>query len=113
RSERRRPVEAHGRFAKTGGKWRAGDIHNLSTGGLFLAASHLFPVDTPLMLEFCLPPGDSVSCQGRVAWVNHPEWIKNPGYPAGMGVQFLDLEAAQRQALTAFLGSGEEIAVSP
>jgi hypothetical protein len=24
-----------------------------------------------------------------VAWVNHPEWIKTPSLPPGMGLQFV------------------------
>jgi len=67
-------------------------VVNLSTGGLFVETESLLPVDTPLELEFELPgEADPVHCHGRVAWVNHPEWIKKGGMPVGMGVQFTDI----------------------
>jgi len=64
---------------------------NVNCGGLFIATENQLPVDTLIELELhLLPQAAPLNCRGRVAWVNHPEWMKSPGLPAGMGVQFVD-----------------------
>ncbi|BCR03824.1 two-component system response regulator [Desulfuromonas versatilis] len=83
--------------------WR-GRILNLNTGGAFIQAGQLEPVDNLVEIEFALPElPAAILCQGRVAWVNHPEWIKNPRLPSGMGVEFLDLKPQDREAIQAFV----------
>jgi len=65
---------------------------NINAGGLFVEIDRLHPVNTLVTLEFTLPGHSaSIRCKGRVAWVNHPEWIKTSSLPSGMGIQFLDL----------------------
>ena len=65
---------------------------NLSTGGVFIETADYLPVDTRLNIEFLLSENErTISCKGRVAWVNHPELPVNPNLPAGMGLQFLDI----------------------
>jgi uncharacterized protein (TIGR02266 family) len=67
-------------------------VLNINAGGLFVEIDRLHPVNTLVTLEFTLPGHtSSIRCKGRVAWVNHPEWIKNSSLPSGMGIQFLDL----------------------
>lgn len=76
--------------AAPGGKAHAGTALDLTLGGLYVATSDLVPVDTLVSLEFRLPESAAtLQCQGRVAWVNHPEWIKKSVLPVGMGVQFV------------------------
>lgn len=66
---------------------------NLSTGGVFIETDKVLPPNTDLTLEFTLPaPEKTITCRGRVAWVNHPDKIINPTLPAGMGLQFVDLQ---------------------
>lgn len=108
RSEPRSRLQIPVRCGKPGGKLHPGRILNLSVGGAFLATARLFPVDTPLTVEFTLPDGIAFACRGRVAWVNHPEWVKKPSLAAGMGLQFLDLDADQRLVLEIFTSSGGE-----
>lgn len=73
-------------------KLRPARVLNINVGGLFVETDRLHPVDTLLTLEFTLPGQTStLRCKGRVAWVNHPEWIKTSSLPNGMGIQFLDL----------------------
>ncbi|MBE0598388.1 MAG: TIGR02266 family protein [Desulfuromonadales bacterium] len=65
---------------------------NLSTGGLFLETPIVLPVETLVTLEIALPAAEQpVSCKGRIAWVNAPGRRAKPGYPPGLGLQFLDL----------------------
>jgi uncharacterized protein (TIGR02266 family) len=95
-------------------KLRAGSILNLNTGGAFVETRKLVPIDSELTLELILPPAESphtISC--RVAWVNHPEWIKALRLPVGMGLQFLDLPATVRAAIEDFLEKQEPSGPSP
>jgi len=77
---------------------------NISTGGLFLETDDPLPVDTPLALEFTLPSRkSSISCSGRVAWVNHPVLLHKPEMASGMGVQFIDLRLDDMYAIRDFI----------
>ena len=54
-----------------------GWIRNINAGGAFIETKDLLPVDYKLQIQFELDDGsDLISCTARVAWVNHPEWIK-------------------------------------
>jgi uncharacterized protein (TIGR02266 family) len=77
---------------------------NLSTGGIFIETDTILPPHTSLGLEFVLPePKREIVCQGRVAWVNHPDKIINPALPAGMGLQFLDLQGDDLDAIRDYI----------
>lgn len=82
---------------------RPATVLNLNEGGAFVETRKLMPVDNEVLLEF-VPPGvqapTRVRC--RVAWVNHPEWLKAMRLPVGMGLQFIDPDDEVRAALTAF-----------
>jgi uncharacterized protein (TIGR02266 family) len=80
---------------------------NLSTGGLFIETVDLLPVETPLTIEFILPTNVAViRCNGKVAWVNHPEMPKNPSLPSGMGLQFLSISMNDMNAIRDFIKKG-------
>lgn len=77
---------------------------NLSSGGVFLETTILMEEDAPLIAEFVLPHSNvSISCNARVAWVNHPDQIKNQSLPVGMGIQFLDLSEESRNAIRNYI----------
>lgn len=77
---------------------------NLSTGGVFLETLNLMPEGTPLAVEFVLPHRNiPISCKASVAWVNHPDMIRNPNLPAGMGIQFLDLSTESIEAIRSYI----------
>lgn len=77
---------------------------NLSTGGLFIETGKLLPVDSSLGIEFILPDNTAtIRCKGRVAWINHPELIKNPNLPVGMGLQFVDISFDDMNAIRQFI----------
>jgi Tfp pilus assembly protein PilZ len=76
----------------------------LSTGGVFIETSNLLPVDTPLTIRFILPENEtSVRCEGRVAWLNHPELIRNPNLPVGMGLQFINISLDDMNVIRQFM----------
>lgn len=85
-------------------KLRPARALNINAGGLFVETGRLHPVDTLVTLDFTLPAQTlTIRCKGRVAWVNHPEWIKTPSLPSGMGIQFLDLADAAETAVREFI----------
>jgi uncharacterized protein (TIGR02266 family) len=67
---------------------------DLSKGGMFLATDHMLPIDAVVRLCLELPEGSSeLNVLARVAYVRTPEDIAAGGEkPAGMGVQFIDLD---------------------
>jgi uncharacterized protein (TIGR02266 family) len=82
---------------------------NLSTGGVFLETASLMPVNSPLVAEFVLPHSNkTIRCKAKVAWVNHPEEIKNPHLPVGMGIQFLDIALEDINAIRDYI-KGENL----
>ncbi len=65
-------------------------VVNMSTGGMFIEASKILPVDTLLVLEIILPGMEiPLKCKARVAWTNEPHSLKKRSLPHGMGLQFL------------------------
>lgn len=70
-----------------------GWIRNINSGGCFIETTELLPIDYRINIQFSPEDNDDlIMCRARVAWVNHPEWIKCEQLPPGMGVQFVDLE---------------------
>ena len=81
-----------------------GWIRNINTGGAFIETRELLPVDYRMQVQFEIDEGsDLISCTARVAWVNHPEWIKCEKLPTGMGVQFLDLSEEDAKLIGDFV----------
>lgn len=77
---------------------------NMSTGGLYVETSQLFPVDTILHVEFMLPTMTKpISCRAKVAWTNEKGAIKKPSLPEGMGIQFLTLSLEDMRTIQDFL----------
>jgi two-component system cell cycle response regulator len=77
------------------GEPRYGLIADISKGGLFMAIPHDSVPDNPVDLAFTLPhEGKSVlvAARGRVAWENRGTNLIKPAYPAGVGVEFTDID---------------------
>ena len=71
---------------------------DLSKGGMFLASDQFLPVNSTLTLKLELPSrGGELSVTCRVVYTRDKATADKTGKPAGMGVQFLDLD---EQALT-------------
>ena len=106
RLARRFPVSFELSFLDSKQKKHVGLCANLNLGGMFLATETLFPVDTELAVEFVLP-GFKMALQNaaRVAWVNHPEWLKKNSMPCGVGLEFISVSQSFVTALQEFLES--------
>lgn len=83
---------------------------NLSTGGIFIEAPHIVPVNTPLTVTFTLPDdGTTIDCTARVSWLNGPVQRRQPLLPTGMGLEFLDLNIQKVHAIRKFLSAAGEL----
>lgn len=79
------------------GEPRNGKIADISSGGLFMSFPHDAMPDNPVDLAFSLPHDGQnvlVAARGRVAWENRVHKLLKPAYPAGVGVEFTDIDPA-------------------
>jgi CheY-like chemotaxis protein len=77
------------------GEPRYGVTADISNGGLFIAVPHESMPDDPIDLSFTLPlEGKNilVAARARVAWENRADNRRKPAYPAGVGVEFTDID---------------------
>ena len=87
---------------------RPGTILDLNTDGTFVETHKLFPIDTEVHVEFTLPGGEHIQVRCRVAWVNHPEWMKEMRLPVGMGLEFIEPGESVREVLQGFLAGQKQ-----
>jgi len=79
-------------------------ITDLSAMGIFIKTDRPLPPGTHLNLRFRPPGGLEIDLEGRVIWVNRPRPGRlgsgqSESINPGMGVQFMDLTAAQRERI--------------
>jgi uncharacterized protein (TIGR02266 family) len=80
------------------------DSRDVSEGGVFLRSDLLLEVGETFFLTFVLPGAEvAVRTRGRVTRVSRGSQGGGPDDPPGMGVQFLDLSPAEKEALHAAL----------
>jgi uncharacterized protein (TIGR02266 family) len=76
---------------------------NLSKGGLFIETETPLPVGAELVLRFTIPGAElPIEVGGVVAWLR-PEMVE--GKPAGMGVEFEQLDARHGQIVDQVVAS--------
>ncbi len=75
---------------------------DISTGGLFLATFNLRPIGSVLNVNFTLPGGHFISVDGIVRWVREYNELNSDASP-GMGIQFENLGASEKDAIDAFI----------
>ena len=79
---------------------------DISKGGIFIALPQYNLPDDPVDLSFTLPVGGGnvlVTARGRVAWENHPDTPIKPAFPAGVGIEFTDIDPSITQLIESFL----------
>ena len=72
------------------------DTQDLSEGGAFVRSNLLFEIGETLSLAFSLPDGRSVRASGKVVRVSRDT---GDDTVPGMGIMFVDLGDADREAL--------------
>jgi len=106
RLARRIPVNFRLKFFDSKHKQHFGICANINVEGMYLATEVLFPVGTQLSIEFTLPDFQSpITATVRVAWVNHPEWLKKNTLPCGMGLEFINSSSTFKGILQEFVNS--------
>jgi Tfp pilus assembly protein PilZ len=69
---------------------------------MFLRTSQVYPVGEDILVRFNLPGlAQSFKAVARVVWSSATDTPQ--GLPAGMGVQFLDLEAQEQGAVEQYV----------
>jgi uncharacterized protein (TIGR02266 family) len=75
---------------------------DVSARGMFLRTTQVFPMGEDLLIRFNLPGiAHPFKAVGRVVWSSPTDTPQ--GLPAGMGVQFLDLEASEQVTVEEFV----------
>jgi hypothetical protein len=87
----------------------SGIVRNVSTRGVYVELSELPPADSRVVLTFSLA-GDRthIACEGRIRWLNPPSTfegssVTSSNLPPGCGVEFLRLDALDRQRIDALI----------
>jgi type IV pilus assembly protein PilZ len=74
-------------------------ITDISAMGIFVRTDTPEPRGTRLNLRFRVAGGELMEIEGEVIWINPPRPDDAEGRNPGMGVQFRDLSAAQREEM--------------
>jgi hypothetical protein len=80
------------------------DTQDLSVGGAFIRSDLLFEIGEELAVAFHLPSGHAVNARTRVVRVARD--TGDDGTAAGMGIQFVTLSDADRDAILALVTRG-------
>jgi type IV pilus assembly protein PilZ len=89
-------------------------ITDISAMGIFIRTNAPEPPGTRINLRFTPPGSAQLSLEGRVMWVNPYRPGSYDNINPGMGVQFVDLDPAQREQIVnlvrtfAYLSDDEE-----
>lgn len=86
---------------------------DLSQGGIFIETNNPASIDSPITLRFTLPNIDRVfEIKGRVAWHNQPdpkdELRPVQRLPRGMGIEFLEMDKADREIIQKYLQESQD-----
>jgi Tfp pilus assembly protein PilZ len=113
-NRQRLPVECPVTLEMTpGGQRQLGAAANLSPTGFFVASPTPFPIGTMLRVSLSLPfaagPRQLVAT-AQVRWVNNPVAQRAAELPAGMGIEFVNLDHRAHADLRAFL---DELLATP
>src|SRR5579859_789617 len=77
---------------------------DLSRGGMFLATRDFLPLNAIIRLEIDLPEdGGIIPVVCRVVYLRDQDASAASGKPAGMGIQFLDLDKGSLDRLAQFV----------
>lgn len=78
---------------------------NVSSGGVFVESAHLLDVGDPVVLSFGGEQSSRLVVTGRVRWVTPFGGVSDP--VAGMGIEFVGLDAPKREKLDALLRAAQ------
>jgi type IV pilus assembly protein PilZ len=93
---------------RTAGAFLVAYSVNLSKGGIYLETDNPMPMGTVLNLRFSVPGGDPLEVTGVVAWVRG---VPEPGKPAGMGIEFENLDGRHGEVIDGIVAAFRGIRV--
>lgn len=105
RSSIRIEVELRVYYGPHQSKLLTGYSVDLGAGGLFLSTTCPFDVDDIVKLKFTVP-GEvekTIACDARVAWINQEENQIKSNYPAGAGLEFVDIGPEDITSIKSYL----------
>lgn len=107
RREPRVPFQTEVSLRVAGGEATKCLTGDLSTRGMFVVTENLVAEGLPVELSMAIPSSGSslIEARGRVVWVNNKSQPKKPNFPAGFGVELLELKDAAEEALMSFVNS--------
>lgn len=79
-----------------------GFTQDISSGGLFVATYDILSIGTKINVNFSVPDGPVLSCDGIVRWVREYN-DQNPEMEPGMGIQFSKLSREDRKAINHYI----------
>jgi uncharacterized protein (TIGR02266 family) len=100
RRERRMPVNVPAAFNSRGTTFSC-MLSDLSLGGVFIRTDFSCEIDRVIQLDFALPNGIPVRCQGRITWFRK----SGNGSPLGFGVNFVLLPKETKDAVSNFIAT--------
>jgi HD-GYP domain-containing protein (c-di-GMP phosphodiesterase class II) len=91
---------------RVNGKTASGTSTDISTKGIYVVGEDDIEEGSAIELSFSLPDSHTskIRARGRVAWVNNGKKRVKPVFPAGFGVEFLDVEPGDAP-LQSFVGA--------
>jgi hypothetical protein len=92
---------------KVGSREKDVRVHDLSRGGAWLVEPFPFPVETVLDVAFELD-GTSFAAQAVIVGRRLEDDPTRPDAPAGMGIQFVEVDAANEDRLRAYIDACAE-----
>jgi len=85
---------------------------NISKGGTFIRTKRPLDIGTEFMFVLSLPEAVELELKGVVKWVV-PEAEASEEKPAGMGIQFVYVDDAQRMAVEAVVSGMMHVSLGP
>lgn len=71
----------------------AGEMTDISVGGIFLETTEVMPTGSELHLEIKLRQDLApIQCKGRVAWINRETNLRKDHVSPGLGIEFIDIK---------------------
>ena len=83
----------------------SGEILDVASNGIYIAADYEVELGTLLEVAFILPDenGSVIQAKGKVAWLNSKKGREKTKLPVGFGVEFISFSKESREALKLFV----------
>lgn len=110
RRETRIPYRSKVKF-RVFGLTLSGEVMDISARGVYVATDYEVESGTSIELVFALQEdgGAMIQGRGRVAWVNSRKEKKKQVFPAGFGVEMIEMTGESNRKLQHFIDAGKKV----